>query len=111
MFYVGYCLGFKGPNSAPSKEKKRVNKNTQFHSRTIDMVRIIGLQFNYMIQDKWSNVIFMLIYEAIDIRTRQGLLNVIAGKVGKRIDARIILLELLFCLSRIEFSDKKAYIR
>ncbi|XP_052625681.1 protein unc-13 homolog [Lactuca sativa] len=47
----------------------------------------------------------------MDIRTRQGLLKSMAGKVGKRMDALLIPLELLSCVSRTEFSDKKAYIR
>ncbi|XP_023772213.2 protein unc-13 homolog [Lactuca sativa] len=47
----------------------------------------------------------------MEIRTRQGLLNAMAGKVGKRMDALLIPLELLSCVSRTEFSDKKAYIR
>lgn len=53
----------------------------------------------------------MQISEAMDIRTRQGLLNALAGKVGKRMDTLLIPLELLCCISRSEFSDKKAYIR
>lgn len=53
----------------------------------------------------------MQISEAMDIRTRQGLLNALAGKVGKRMDALLVPLELLCCISRTEFSDKKAYIR
>ena len=47
----------------------------------------------------------------MDIRTRQGLLNALVGKVGKRMDTLLIPLELLCCISRTEFSDKKAYIR
>ena len=47
----------------------------------------------------------------MDIRTRQGLLNALAGKVGKRMDTLLVPLELLCCISRSEFSDKKAYIR
>lgn len=53
----------------------------------------------------------MQISEAMDIRTRKGLLNALAGKVGKRMDALLVPLELLCCISRTEFSDKKAYIR
>ena len=53
----------------------------------------------------------MQISEAMDVRTRQGLLNALAGKVGKRLDTLLIPLELLCCISRTEFSDKKAYIR
>lgn len=47
----------------------------------------------------------------MDIRTRQGLLNALAGKMGKRMDNLLIPLELLCCISRTEFSDKKAYIK
>lgn len=57
---------------------------------------------------KW---LLMQISEAMDIRTRQGLLNALAGKVGKRMDTLLIPLELLCCISRTEFSDKKTYIR
>ncbi|KAJ6961506.1 hypothetical protein NC652_000436 [Populus alba x Populus x berolinensis] len=53
----------------------------------------------------------VLISEVMDIRTRQGLLNALAGKVGKRMDTLLVPLELLCCISRSEFSDKKAYIR
>jgi len=51
------------------------------------------------------------ISEAMDIRTRQGLLNALVGKVGKRMDNLLVPLELLCCVSRTEFSDKKAYLR
>lgn len=51
------------------------------------------------------------ISEAMDIRTRQGLLNALAGKAGKRMDSLLVPLELLCCVSRTEFSDKKAFLR
>ncbi|KAF8403659.1 hypothetical protein HHK36_011763 [Tetracentron sinense] len=51
------------------------------------------------------------ISEAMDIRTRQGLLHALAGKVGKRMDTLLVPLELLCCISRTEFSDMKAYLR
>ena len=54
---------------------------------------------------------FLQISEAMDIRTRQGLLNALVGRVGKRMDALLVPLELLCCVSRAEFSDKKAYLR
>lgn len=54
---------------------------------------------------------WMQISELMDIRTRQGLLNALVGKVGKRMDTLLIPLELLCCISRSEFSDKKAFIR
>jgi hypothetical protein len=47
----------------------------------------------------------------MDIRTRQGLLNAMVDKVGKRMDNLLIPLELLCCISRAEFSDMKAYLR
>nr|GMD65388.1 protein unc-13 homolog [Ipomoea batatas]GMD71922.1 protein unc-13 homolog [Ipomoea batatas] len=53
----------------------------------------------------------MEISEAMDIRTREGLLNAMVGKVGKRMDTLLIPLELLCCISRTQFSDKKAYIK
>lgn len=53
----------------------------------------------------------MQIPETLDIKTRQGLLNAIVGKAGKRMDSLLIPLELLCCVSRTEFSDKKAFIR
>ncbi|KAF5205089.1 unc-13-like protein [Thalictrum thalictroides] len=47
----------------------------------------------------------------MDMRTRQGLLNALVGKVGKRMDNLLVPLELLSCISRTEFSDRKAYLR
>lgn len=47
----------------------------------------------------------------MDIRSRQGMLNAMVGRVGKRMDTLLIPLELLCCISRTEFPDKKAYIR
>ncbi|KAL5994785.1 hypothetical protein ACLOJK_024840 [Asimina triloba] len=51
------------------------------------------------------------ISEASDVRTRQGLLHALIGKEGKRMDTLLVPLELLSCVSRTEFSDKKAYLR
>ncbi|GAB2282430.1 Protein unc-13 [Dionaea muscipula] len=53
----------------------------------------------------------MEVSEAMDIRTRQGLLNALVGKVGKRMDTLLLPLELLCSISRAEFPDKKAYVR
>lgn len=47
----------------------------------------------------------------MDIRTRQGLLNALIGREGKRMDSFLVPLELLCCVSRAEFSDKKSYFR
>ncbi|KAK8626058.1 hypothetical protein V6N13_133710 [Hibiscus sabdariffa] len=51
------------------------------------------------------------ISEAMDNRTRQGLFNALLGKTGKRVNTLLIPLESLSCISCIEFSDNKAYIR
>jgi hypothetical protein len=55
--------------------------------------------------------VWMQISEAMDIRTKQGLLNALVGKAGKRMDTLLVPLELLCCVARTEFSDKKAFIR
>ncbi|KAE9620847.1 hypothetical protein Lalb_Chr01g0007381 [Lupinus albus] len=47
----------------------------------------------------------------MDIKTRQGLLKALVGKVGKRMDTLLIPLELLCCVSQTEFSDKTAFTR
>lgn len=54
---------------------------------------------------------FGQISEEMDIRTRRALLSAMVGKVGKRMDTLLIPLELLCCISRTEFSDKKSYIK
>ncbi|CAI9264124.1 unnamed protein product [Lactuca saligna] len=98
----------------PSKEKKKENKSKllkklgrskseQVTNQSQQSTGLTGLLETMCVQ--------MEISEAMDIRTRQGLLNAMAGKVGKRMDALLIPLELLSCVSRTEFSDKKAYIR
>uniref|UniRef100_A0A2P2LJT9 Uncharacterized protein MANES_04G156900 n=2 Tax=Rhizophora mucronata TaxID=61149 RepID=A0A2P2LJT9_RHIMU len=108
------CAGATGGLIVPSKEKKKDKKsrlmrklgrsktdNVMTHSQTAP--GLVGLLETMRAQ--------MEISEAMDIRTRRGLLNGLAGKVGKRMDTLLIPLELLCCISRTEFSDKKAYIR
>ncbi|KAG6787756.1 hypothetical protein POTOM_003801 [Populus tomentosa] len=58
----------------------------------------------------WEFLKDLQISEVMDIRTRQGLLNALAGKVGKRMDTLLVPLELLCCISTFRISDKKAYI-
>ncbi|KAL0720112.1 hypothetical protein Bca4012_069436 [Brassica carinata] len=82
------CAGASGGLIVPSKEKK----NEKRRSRLIKSL-------------------VAKISEAMDIRTRQRLLNALAGKSGKRMDSLLVPLELLCCVSRTEFSDKKAYLR
>ncbi|KAK6228588.1 hypothetical protein SCA6_000928 [Theobroma cacao] len=108
------CAGASGGLIVPSKEKKKEKRSKLMRklgrSRSENIVSqsqnapgLVGLLETMRVQ--------MEISEAMDIRTRQGLLNALAGKVGKRMDALLIPLELLSCISRTEFSDKKAYIR
>ncbi|KAJ7949378.1 DUF810 domain-containing protein [Quillaja saponaria] len=108
------CAGATGGLIVPSKEKKKDKKSRLIRklgrSRTESIVSqsqntpgLVGLLETMRVQ--------MEISESMDIRTRQGLLNALAGKVGKRMDTLLIPLELLSCISRTEFSDKKAYIR
>ncbi|KAK1374115.1 Transcription elongation factor like [Heracleum sosnowskyi] len=105
--------GASGGLIVPSKEKKKDKKSRLIRklgrgksdhvSHSQQMSGLVGLLETMRVQ--------MEISEAMDIRTRQGLLNALAGKVGKRMDTLLIPLELLCCISRSEFSDKKAYIR
>ncbi|KAK9056013.1 hypothetical protein SSX86_027100 [Deinandra increscens subsp. villosa] len=108
------AAGASGGLIVPTKEKKKEkksrllkklgrSKSEQVTTQSQQSTGLTGLLETMRIQ--------MEISEAMDIRTRQGLLNAMAGKVGKRMDALLIPLELLSCVSRTEFSDKKAYIR
>ncbi|XP_042446950.1 protein unc-13 homolog [Zingiber officinale] len=106
--------GASGGLIVPSKEKKKVRKSTLMrklrHSKNEDVTSttpratgLVGLLETMRAQ--------LEISESMDIRTRQGLLNALVGKVGKRMDHLLIPLELLCCISRTEFSDKKAFLR
>lgn len=107
------AAGASGGLIVPSREKKKEKKSRLIRklgrhksdhvSQSQQMSGLVGLLETMRVQ--------MEISEAMDIRTRQGLLNALAGKVGKRMDTLLIPLELLCCISRSEFSDKKAYIR
>ncbi|TYH73244.1 hypothetical protein ES332_D05G315400v1 [Gossypium tomentosum] len=108
------CAGASGGIIVPSKEKKKDkrsklmkklgrSKNENIVAQSQNASGLVGLLETMRVQ--------MEISEAMDIRTRQGLLNALSGKVGKRMDTLLIPLELLCCISRTEFSDKKAYIR
>ncbi|KAH9686339.1 protein unc-13-like [Citrus sinensis] len=108
------CAGAAGGLIVPSKEKRKDKKSKLMkklgRSKNDNVVTqsqrapgLVGLLETMRVQ--------MEISEAMDIRTRQGLLNALTGKVGKRMDTLLIPLELLCCISRTEFSDKKSYIR
>lgn len=71
-----------------------------FAVMTINLVCIIA-----------SLVEYEQISEDMDFRTRRALLSSMVGKAGKRMDTLLIPLELLCCISRTEFSDKKSYIK
>ncbi|XP_015894761.3 protein unc-13 homolog [Ziziphus jujuba] len=108
------CAGATGGLIVPSKEKKKDkrsrlmrklgrSRNENVLSKSQQAPGLVGLLETMRVQ--------MEISEAMDIRTRQGLLNALAGKVGKRMDALLVPLELLCCISRTEFPDKKAYLK
>ncbi|KAL8158855.1 hypothetical protein V2J09_000392 [Rumex salicifolius] len=108
------CAGATGGLIIPSKEKKKEKKSKLLRklgrSRNENINRqserapgLVGLLETMRIQ--------MEISEDMDIRSRQGLLNALVGKSGKRMDTLLVPLELLCCISRTEFPDKKAYIR
>ncbi|QCD85658.1 Mammalian uncoordinated homology 13 [Vigna unguiculata] len=108
------CAGATGGLIVPSKEKKKDKKSSLIRklgrsksgsvvSQSQSAPGLVGLLETMRVQ--------MEISESMDIRTRQGLLNALVGKVGKRMDTLLVPLELLCCISRSEFSDKKAFIR
>ncbi|AET02409.1 plant/MOJ9-14 protein [Medicago truncatula] len=109
------CAGATGGLIVPSKEKKKDRKSSSLirklgRSKTGSIVSqsqnapgLVGLLESMRVQ--------LEISEAMDIRTKQGLLNALVGKAGKRMDTLLVPLELLCCVARTEFSDKKAFIR
>ncbi|XP_004511052.1 protein unc-13 homolog isoform X1 [Cicer arietinum] len=108
------CAGATGGLIVPSKEKKKDKRSSLIkklgRSKTGSVVSqsqsapgLVGLLETMRVQ--------LEISEAMDIRTKQGLLNALVGKSGKRMDTLLVPLELLCCVARTEFSDKKAFIR
>ncbi|KAK2634357.1 hypothetical protein Ddye_029149 [Dipteronia dyeriana] len=108
------CAGASGGLIVPSKEKRKDkrskllrklgrSKNENVLTQSQRASGLVGLLETMRVQ--------LEISEAMDIRTRQGLLNALIGKVGKRMDTLLVPLELLCCIARTEFSDKKTYIR
>ncbi|CAA0808974.1 Protein of unknown function (DUF810 [Striga hermonthica] len=107
------AAGASGGLIVPSKEKKKDKKSRLMkklgRSKSENVVQsqnshgLVGLLETMRVQ--------MEISEEMDIRTRRALLNAMVGKVGKRMDTLLIPLELLCCISRTEFSDKKSYIK
>lgn len=108
------CAGAAGGLIVPSKVKKKDKRSS--------LMRKLGRSRNESIATQGQRAsgltalleimrVQMEISEAMDIRTRQGLLSALSGKAGKRMDTLLIPLELLCCISRTEFSDKKAFIK
>ncbi|KAF3624685.1 putative transcription factor HBP-1b(c1)-like [Capsicum annuum] len=108
------AAGASGGLIVPSKDKKKEKKSRLMRklgrsksenvmTQSQHLSGLVGLLETMRIQ--------MEISEAMDVRTRLGLLNAMVGKVGKRMDTILIPLELLCCISRTEFSDKKSYIK
>ncbi|CAI0474129.1 unnamed protein product [Linum tenue] len=108
------CAGAAGGLIVPSKEKKKDKKSRLMRKLGRSKTQTLASQSERapgmagLLETMRAQ---MEISESMDIRTRKGLLNALTGKVGKRMDTLLIPLELLCCISRTEFSDKKAYIR
>ncbi|XP_019185195.1 PREDICTED: uncharacterized protein LOC109180165 [Ipomoea nil] len=108
------AAGASGGLIVPSKEKKkdRKSKLMQKLGRSKSEHGAARSQRSHGLVSLLETMrVQMEISEAMDIRTREGLLNAMVGKVGKRMDTLLIPLELLCCISRTQFSDKKAYIK
>ncbi|KAL0538508.1 hypothetical protein IC582_022654 [Cucumis melo] len=108
------CAGASGGLIVPSAEKKKDKKSKLMRklgrsSKSGIVVEphrapgLVGLLETMRVQ--------MEISESMDVRTRKGLLNALSGKVGKRMDTLLVPLELLSCISKTEFSDRKAFLR
>ncbi|KAI3445159.1 hypothetical protein Pfo_001824 [Paulownia fortunei] len=108
------AAGASGGLIVPSKDKKKEKKSGLMkklgRSKSEHVVMqsqnshgLVGLLETMRVQ--------MEISEEMDIRTKRALLSAMVGKVGKRMDTLLIPLELLCCISRTEFSDKKSYIK
>ncbi|KAG8391105.1 hypothetical protein BUALT_Bualt01G0153200 [Buddleja alternifolia] len=108
------AAGASGGLIVPSKEKKKEKKSRLLKKlgrsksehvvmQSQDSHGLVGLLETMRVQ--------MEISEEMDVRTRRALLSAMVGKVGKRMDTLLIPLELLCCISRTEFSDKKSYIK
>lgn len=108
------CAGASGGLIVPSTEKKKDKRSKLMRklgrsSKSGIFVEsqrapgLVGLLETMRVQ--------MEISESMDVRTRKGLLNALSGKVGKRMDTLLVPLELLSCISKPEFSDRKAFLR
>ncbi|CAI9299285.1 unnamed protein product [Lactuca saligna] len=105
------AAGASGGLIVPSKEKKKEKKSKllkKLGRSKSEQVTNQSQQSTGLTSLLETMCVQMEISEAMDIRTRQGLLNAMAGKVGKRMDALLIPLELLSSVSRTEFSEKKS---
>lgn len=109
------CAGASGGLIVPYHDKKKESKRTR-------LIRKLARSKNDNVASDPQRAPGMVgllevlraqleISESMDIRTRQGLLSALVGKVGKRMDNFLVPLELLCSVSRTEFSDKKAYLR
>lgn len=108
------CAGASGGLIVPSTEKKKDKRSKLMRKLgrssksglVVEPQRapgLVGLLESMRVQ--------MEISESMDVRTRKGLLNALSGKVGKRMDTLLVPLELLSCISKTEFSDRKAFLR
>ncbi|KAF3791456.1 hypothetical protein EJ110_NYTH08321 [Nymphaea thermarum] len=107
---VGATRGLSLPSKEKKKEKKSKllrklarSKSETVASQTSHESGLAGLLEAIRVQ--------MEISDTMDVRTRQGFLHALNGRIGKRMDTLLVPLELLCCISQADFSDKKSYLK
>ncbi|XP_031485081.1 protein unc-13 homolog isoform X2 [Nymphaea colorata] len=100
--------------SLPSKEKKKEKKSKLLRKLARSKSETVASQASH---ESGLAVLLeairvqMEISDAMDVRTRQGFLHALNGRIGKRMDTLLVPLELLCCISQADFSDKKSYLK
>ncbi|CAN6443323.1 unnamed protein product [Victoria cruziana] len=107
---VGATKGLSLPSKEKKKEKKSKllrklarSKSESVASKTSSVSGFNGLLETIRVQ--------LEISDAMDVRTRQGFLHALNGRLGKRMDTLLVPLELLCCISQADFPDKKSYLK
>eukprot|EP00249_Psilotum_nudum_P007988 c20960_g1_i1 orf=699-4043(-) len=107
-------VGAAGGLVLPPKEKKEEKKSKylkKLTSRKSEKYKPVPVRAPGLVGLLETMRTQMEISEAMDRRTREGLLHAAGGRVGKRMDTLLIPLELLCSISSADFSDRKAFLR
>lgn len=106
------CAGAAGGLTVPSKDRKRDKRSRLRKKLGRNKNETIGAQEKRapgMSSLLETIRVQMEISESMDIRTREGLINALTEKGGKRMDTLLIPLELLCCISQAEFSNEEEF--